>query len=751
MSADAEPDPNARGAAAVPAVAAVGALAVLAMVLVLAAAPIRTNDLWFHLGAGRAYLAEGPWPAADPMLHTAGPDAPVQHEWLFGVATYAIASAFGLGALRVAHALAVLGIAATALLALRRAGVRGAFAWAALAAFLALAWWRLIQLRPDLVSIPATLATYALLLARPGAPPPRRIALAALLALVWANAHSLFALGPALVVAALLGLALEAGLESALRIARDDAARAERRARARSLGVALGAMLAAALANPRGVGQHLTFFTSSRDTAIWQISDEWRHFDPFALPTLGPLVSPLAWAIANTLLVAVAALATARLVRVVRARSRDALEALDAEHLGLALAGAVALLVSVRFLWMGFFPLALACRALGRQSAPARRAAARIAAVAACALAVAFPASGGFDQRARTLPRTLAEYARAPYAPGPFYARAARFLRDAALEGNLYNRYTLGGYLGYWLAPRMKTFVDGRTEHYPPDVLDDYFHIARQLEVRDGESALAALDRRGVDVYVGVGLPVEGEAYYTTPHLDGAPGWVLVSRSVDHSVFVRRNARNRANLARVADYYRARGVPFDAERGFDPLAAAARRPAWAIEEGVVPPDYPALVADRIGTDPVARARARDRLALLAYLLGDYAQTVALDRETLAELPGEVAPRERLVRALLLTGAVGEARLQADELLRRTRGEPPTGRVFRMIQAHEQLALDPRATVPPAAAVHATPFLSRAAMAAFFAAGAPRMGAVPGAPALAALDGTGDGGAATGAD
>jgi len=724
MSARGEADGETRASALV---AAFAALALLALVLALAAAPIRTNDLWFHLGAGRAYLAEGPWPAGDPMLHTAGPDAPVQHEWAFGVAVFALESALGLHGLRVVHAFAVIAIALAALAALRRAGVRGALCFAGLAVFLVLAWWRLIQLRPDLVSIPAALATYALLLARGDAPNPRRIALAAAIAFAWANAHSLFAIGPALALAALLGLALETALERALSIDADEHARAVRSRSARALAIAIAAMLAAALLNPRGIEQHLTFFTSSRDSAIWQISDEWRPFDPLSFPRGAPLVSPLAWGTANALGIGVLALALARLRALARVRSRRALGELDAAHLGLAVAGLVAVLVSVRFLWMGFFPLLYLARAAARIEGRAARRAASFASIGACALAIAFPASGGFAQRARTLPATLGEYVRDAYAPGPFYSRAARFLRDTRLEGNLFNRYTLGGYLGFWLAPRLRTFVDGRTEHYPPDVLDDYFRIASQSEVRPGESALAALDRRSVDVYLGVGLPVEDETYYTTPHLDGAPGWVLVSRSLDHAIFVRTNERNRANLARAADYHRERGVPFDPERGLEPLVAAARAPAWAIAEGIVPPDYSELVAAQLRGDPAAR----DRLALLAYLLGDYARAAQLDRETLERAPDASRVRERLVRSLLLLGEVGEAQLQADELLRRTRGDAPTGRVFRMLKQYEQLAIDPAGSVPPAAAVHATRFLSRAEMAAFYAAGAPLTGAVLG--------------------
>ena len=48
--------------------------------LLLAAAPIYTEDLWWHLKAGEMYATEGPWPEADWMLHTASDGAPIQYE-----------------------------------------------------------------------------------------------------------------------------------------------------------------------------------------------------------------------------------------------------------------------------------------------------------------------------------------------------------------------------------------------------------------------------------------------------------------------------------------------------------------------------------------------------------------------------------------------------------------------------------------------------------------------------------------------
>ena len=66
------------------------------------------------------------------------------------------------------------------------------------------------------------------------------------------------------------------------------------------------------------------------------------------------------------------------------------------------------------------------------------------------------------------------------------------FLRDAGLEGNLYNSYFMGGYLAYWLAPTMRVFAAG-TLNYPPSVAADHRAIAA-LGSQAGELYVEASD-----------------------------------------------------------------------------------------------------------------------------------------------------------------------------------------------------------------------------------------------------------------
>ncbi len=148
-----------------PTIVSATALGMLALMLVLlAGAPLYTEDLWWHLKAGQMYFTEGPWPDSDWMLHTASDDAPIQHEWLFGVSVYALERLLGFHGLRVVHAAAVALTVWLALSMFRRSSEWPTAACLAACVFVVLAWRRLFQFRPDLVSIIATFAGYRLLL-----------------------------------------------------------------------------------------------------------------------------------------------------------------------------------------------------------------------------------------------------------------------------------------------------------------------------------------------------------------------------------------------------------------------------------------------------------------------------------------------------------------------------------------------------------------------------------------------------------
>jgi hypothetical protein len=644
-----------------PVVLCAAALAVLVVWLaVVVARPLATDDLWFHMKMGEVYSSEGLWPDADPMLHTAGDRTPVQHEWLFGVAVHFAQRAVGFQGLRVLHLLAVLGIVALVATTLHGRSPSLAATAAATAAFLAVSWWRLIQLRPDLVSIPATILFYRLVLAPRAGPSWTRVGGAVLLVWVWANMHSLYGVAPALGLAALAGLALDAWL----RAGSTNAPRSGQMPGRVALAIALCTL--ASLVNPRGLDQLLTFFSSSTEAAIWFVRDEWAHFDPFTPPgatTRG--LTLFTWLGADAVLVISALVAVIGGLGLVRARARGA-RPIDPVLLALAAAGVVALLVSVRFLWMSFFSLLFVLDALARRGPRARQA--WSSAVVATLLVLGFATQDVWSGFLREVRREPGGYFGARYLSGRYAGPGVRFLAEAGLEGRLFNPYHVGGYAGYWLAPKVRTFIDGRTEHYPPEVANDYFEITRGATPEQRRKSVELLDQYEVDLFLAVGLP---EGYYgglnTRKLLANSRTWVPVFRSLDHTIYARRGSGTK-NLTRVEDYYRESGVPFERKQGFDTAAVVEHAPEWATAAGLIPRDFEALRARAEDADLDVRLGALARLGKLYWHLELRDDQVPADEAALALDPRRDEIRLRLGSTYLRQGRVNRAASLAREAL-----------------------------------------------------------------------------------
>lgn len=620
-------------------VAALGLAIVAALTLYLAAAPTFTNDFWFHLKMGEVYWLEGLWPTADPMLHTALPEAPIQHEWLFGVALYGLERASGFFGIRIAHTLVVALTLGLAYSVARRASRNAPIACCITTVFAILAWTRFFQVRPDLLSIPATLLTYRLLLDTHRVPSRKQLVAFACMILIWANAHSLFALAPLLLVAAGLGLAMRAVAEWFLAPGqsqdRSNTLDLTRKV-AFSVGLAIAIALLVSLANPRGFEQLLTFFSSSRDTAIWAVKDEWSHFDPFVAANNPGTVSPLLWAVTDGVMISFMLAAGMGVASILRRRTR-ALEVFDPVAFALGLASIVAILVSVRFLWMAIFPMLFVGRALARAEirADGRELVSWMLALLTLVLSVQFYRNGGYRTTLARLPTGIREYVSTPYLSRKFHVDGVRFLRDTGVEGRLFNSYGMGGFLGYWLSPRLSTFVDSRTEHYPAEVINEYSRILRMRETGGRSTYLDILDRRQVDFFFGVGMPVglvSRGGGSTTAHLENIPGWVPISRSIDHAIYLRDHPRNEQNFEKIFDYYAVRGVPFDRLRGFDVAKAIEANFEWSKEHNLMTADQAEKIVGRESGDQKTRIQSLDALAWAYTLGGSYAAALELDAE-----------------------------------------------------------------------------------------------------------------------
>jgi len=661
--------------------AQVAAVVLLGLLLAAVGQPVFTDDLWWHLSLGEAFATQGLGLADDPQLFAAaGP--PSTSAWASDRSLAAVQAVAGFQGLRVLHVGLVAAIVALAWSLLRRASASALAASVAGTAFIAVSAYRLVQLRPHLATMLAVLLLYRLVLARGLRIGPLRLAAVALLLLVWANAHSGFVLGPLLLLASLAAVA--ASLPFLPEAERGDA---KRRASGLTAALVLGSL--ATLANPAGLAPHRAWLAAGSETPdLLRVADEWLPVALFAWPSSDLPPSPLTWALVWVFVVAVPLLGVGAL-RVWRAGRSG----IDPALLGLAFASLVAMLTAVRFTWLGIFPLlALVASARDRLGAPPAR---WLAAALAAAGAAAFVGIGAWPMISKGLSGDWRLYAR-PYALSKYVAHPVWVLRDAGLRGHAYSDYTQAGFVGYWLAPGLRVFVNGSL-NVPPRVMEANRAIREHRGLTPDQGLAALLDAEEIDVFIGIRMPIvrtgARPVFQTTAWLERAAGWLPVFRNVDSAVYLRRDERNRDNVERLAAFYAEAGVPFDPERGFDPERVIRDAQPWAIRRGLVPIDFASAAAAAQGSpSPVATA-ARDRLASLYAALGLYEDVLRLDRRTLRAEPDHSFARRRVVWSLLHLDRRDEALSEATRLSRGP-SDPLADELARAAEAYAGIA-DPR--------------------------------------------------------
>jgi hypothetical protein len=654
----------------------------MCLTLVAVAQPLFTEDMWWHLSMGRAYATTGPWLEADPNLFTAaGPPSPAA--WLSSLSLYGVERIAGFQGLRLAHTALVCLILGFAWSSLFKVSGSRAYASSAAALFAAVSAYRLFQLRPDLVSLLGAVLLVWLLVAsksatsrvavREAAADPEaaisrsRIVASVLLMGVWANGHAGFALGPILIAASIGGLLLARIVGAPFQ--------AEPVGRMRGLSIALVLGLLATFVNPTGAAPHLLYFSAGTATPeLSLVADEWTRIDLFAAPPANLPPSWLSWAIVWCLL-AITPIAVALVLRKTRSGADDSKGETEALGIDPALAGVAAvslvgMLVAVRFLWLGIFPLLLighCARVLGLFRLPQRPVHVIGGALFSLFLVYGFYAHGAWPMISKAV--RLETYTR-PYTAAKNDAHAVWFLRDSELEGNLFNDYWSGNFLGYWLAPGLRCFVNGSL-NVPIEVMDAGFEIKRRA-FHSEFSFEDLLDRHDIDVFFATGTPrlsLPGRAVIsTTTHLEDTSGWLLVFRSLSSAVYLRDNQRNHKNLARVRQYYADAGVPFGRDdAGLDVAQVIREAPAWATEHGLIPSNFASWKTATRVRDPTRRSIAKERLAGLYATLSLYRRAEAIDRETLRANPRALRAARRLVWSLFHQRRFDEAQAIAAQL------------------------------------------------------------------------------------
>ena len=639
-----------------------GAIAI--SIVVSAGQPVFTDDLWWHLSLGAAFAEAGPWLAADPLLfRAAGP--PSTSSWLAEIAFDAVDATAGLTGLRFLHAGWVVAILGLAWSIFRRASKSAWLASLATSGFAILAAYRLVQLRPHLFTLLGVLLLYRLLVEGRRRPAPLRIALAGMLVLVWVNLHGGFLLAIFLLAAASVAEGAAVWLGGA-------AGRREW-GRLAGFGAALALVGLASLFNPAGWQPHLAYLLAGTETPeLSRVVDEWKSFGFFQWPVSNLPPTPLAWALGWVLVGLTAVGVVCGLRQWSRVRPGNEAGAIDPALGGLAVASLVAMAIAVRFEWLGIFPLLLSLQVFRRVPDPSARPARAPVAVAASVAVAAVPLFfmlGPWPMISGGLAPYWESYRQA-YPAAKYHGHGMGWLADAGLEGHLYTDYSLGGFAGYWLAPRLKTTLNGSLNVAKP-VLAAGISLGQRMGGGEGQGFLELLDQYQVDVFFGTGIahvaPENRPWRYTTAHLEGEDAWVLVFRNVRSAVYLRGNERNRENLARVAAYYRAEGVPFDPARGFDVERVLRSAPRWAFRHGVIPAHFRSLQLSLEARLPNQRWPRQAELARLYAVLGRYQAAVQLDRQRLRSDPSLERVRRRLVWSLLRLGRFDEADRAAEAL------------------------------------------------------------------------------------
>ena len=118
---------------------------------------------------------------------------------------------------------------------------------------------------------------------------------------------------------------------------------------------------------------------------------------------------------------------------------------------------------------------------------------------------------------------------------------AIDFLRANPIQGNMFNHDEIGDYVIYWLYPRYKVFMDGRSDMYGAPILKEFFKVAN---VEPGwKDVLRKYDINFIFYYTDSGL---------VRHLSTEEGWRGIYSDNVASIFLRNIPENAETIARHA-------------------------------------------------------------------------------------------------------------------------------------------------------------------------------------------------------
>jgi hypothetical protein len=502
-----------------------GSGALLGLVALFAYAPIFAVDCFWHLKLGQVIVERGAIPTQD-LFSAVHPERPyVQFQWLWDVLAYAAERAGGLHGVRLfSVATLTLSFALLGLVAVRAFASRAlAFVFCALALVL---FEDRFQTRPSASVLGFTAAMLPMWLGVAWASLRAELVFVFVVTCLWSNIHG----GEALLASLGLG-ALAVGDRVAARLDQQALSPAARR-RSRLL---LCAALLGTVSSP-------TLIAGLRDWS-WAIRPQLASGNKEWLPTYTMLengVTPsfVLIALGPSLVLVAYVWEQIKLRRTAVASVYPVAEWL--------LCGAMLVLSqqAVRNAFLCIVPVAFMLRR-ARDSMASARASLLAASAGASLLLVAFDdhvlaGYGGLDEARRMVGYDLA--------PATFPSELTTFVREAKIEGGIFNDARWGGYLIWQLWPQNHVFVDSRQDLSPE--MWPLFLAAQSAGTRQ-PAMERAFQRWGIGLSAFRGP--------TFPAVRAPESWQLLYKAGDQELYQRRTAANAAtNIARARSYLATR-------------------------------------------------------------------------------------------------------------------------------------------------------------------------------------------------
>jgi hypothetical protein len=431
----------------------------LLLVFTVAARQIVDPDFWWHLKTGQYLVENRNIPHADIFSAVFSGKEWVTHEWLSEILIYSVYRVIGFGGLIVTFALIITGGFA---IAYRRIARKASHVYVSGAALLlgALASAPTWGVRPQVFSFLFASIFLSLLEDFQDNVKERSIWWLVPLMALWVNMHAGFAVGIALILLVIIGMALTG-------LARRESSAALWR-RLRSLCLVLIACVGAVLLNPKGARMYSYPFETLKSHAMMRYIEEWRSPDFHEL-----MFQPLALLILATLAALAISRKRIRLTELLLLVGTAWAALRSGRNVPFFVLIAMPLLAEHTWNWMrsqrcGHWFTAPEKREVGANAA--------LKIVLNVLLLVAAPLAVAVVRVQHTVSNQAAFEAQ------QFPAAAVEYLRVHRPGQPLYNEYGWGGYLIWKLYPDYRVYIDGRADVYGDAFIEEF------LATHDGET-----------------------------------------------------------------------------------------------------------------------------------------------------------------------------------------------------------------------------------------------------------------------